>query len=98
MFQGAGLVWLGRYCHGQVTGTCWKSVLGSAWLVGEPLSCGKMTGHSIAFIYPDLKTAIVGHFTDGKLQVGFHSRVVSAWEEDWILHLQYKRVSNIEFR
>ena len=76
MFQGSGLVWLGHY-----TGICWQAVLGEAWLVGQLNIFGQMTGPDVTFLYPDLKTALVGEFRNGELVSAFNSRVVGIKEE-----------------
>ena len=34
-------------------------------MYGSPDASGKFTGDQLAFIYPDLSTALVGRFVDG---------------------------------
>ena len=77
---------------------CWQAVLGSAWLVGHLDTAGQMTGSDLAFLYPDLRTALVGRFKNGELLLAFHSRVVGIREELGILVLEFERVSETDFR
>ena len=46
-------------------GQCWKWSEGGGWLTGVVDIEGEFTGDDIAFVYPDLKTALVGQFTKG---------------------------------
>ena len=96
--QGAGLVWLGHYSGGVPTGVCWQAVLGSAWLVGHLDTAGQMTGSDLAFLYPDLRTALVGRFKNGELLSAFHSKVISVTEKSGVLVLSFEKVSANEFR
>ena len=98
MVQGSGLVWLGHYEEGIPTGICWQSVLGSAWLVGHLDSVGQMTGSDVAFLYPDLSTALVGQFRNGELVSAVYSRVNGIREELGLLIPSFQRVSDTEFR
>ena len=95
--QGTGCVWVGQYRQGRPRGFCWSAVLGQAWLVGWQDSQGEMTG-DLAYIYPDLKTAIVGQFFRGKLVSGFHSRVVSLSYNSHLLAPVFEKMSQTEFR
>ena len=95
--QGTGCVWLGQYRGGRPWGLSWQAVLGQAWLVGGLDSQGQMTGQ-LAFIYPDLKTAIVGEFSRGKLLSGFQSRVVGLSRRSGLVVPLFERISQSEFR
>ena len=96
--QGAGCVWLGSYRKGLPSGLCWAAVQGTAWLTGWLDSQGEMTGPELAFIYPDMSTAITGHFVKGKLVSGFHSRVVGLTHEGGLAVPAFERMSGAEFR
>jgi len=61
------LSWVGWFQAGLAVGTCWQSVEGDAWLVGKVDKDGRMTGDEIAFLYPDLSTALLGTFEEGVL-------------------------------
>ena len=53
--------WLGRYRGGVAWGQCWAWQEGGGYLTGEVDSVtGAFTGDNIAFLYPDMYTAIVG--------------------------------------
>jgi len=91
-------VWLGHYSGGVPTGVCWQAVLGSAWLVGHLDTAGQMTGSDLAFLYPDLRTALVGRFRNGELLSAFHSKVISVTEKSGVLVLSFEKVSANEFR
>ena len=73
-------------------------MLGSAWLVGHLDSVGQMTGSDVAFLYPDLSTALVGQFRNGELVSAVHSRVIGIREESGLLIPDFERVSETEFR
>jgi len=96
--KGSGLVWLGHYADGVPVGTCWQAVLGDAWLVGQLDSLGQMTGSEIAFVYPDLKTALVGEFKDGELVLAFSSTIKSVQEKAGILIPSFEKNYENEFR
>ena len=91
-------MWLGHYEEGIPRGICWQSVLGSAWLVGHLDTAGQMTGSDVAFLYPDLSTALVGQFENGKLVSAFHSKVISFRENSGLLIPSFEKVSVTEFR
>ena len=97
--QGTGCVWVGQYRRGRPSGFSWSAVLGGAWLVGWLDGEGEMTG-DLAFLYPDLKTAIVGQFFRGKLVSGYHCRVVTASlsPSSHLLAPGFERISQTEFR
>jgi len=57
--------WFGRYKAGLPHGQCWEWREGGGYLTGIVDETGNMTGDNIAFIYPDLQTALVGTFKAG---------------------------------
>ena len=59
------LLFIGKYRNGKPAGNCWEYREGGGFIYGEPDDSGKFTGDQIAFIYPDLETALVGRFVDG---------------------------------
>ena len=65
--------------------------------MGELDSQGEMTGQ-LAYIYPDLKTAIVGQFSRGKLLSGCQSRVVGLSLRSGLAVPQFEKMSQTEFR
>jgi len=96
--KGSGLVWLGHYAEGVPVGICWQAVLGKAWLVGQLDTFGQMTGSDVAFLYPDLKTALVGEFRNGELVSAFHAIVTDIHEELGLLIPSFEKLSKTEFR
>eukprot|EP00088_Acartia_fossae_P044428 TRINITY_DN4716_c0_g1_i9.p1 TRINITY_DN4716_c0_g1~~TRINITY_DN4716_c0_g1_i9.p1 ORF type:complete len:266 (+),score=51.09 TRINITY_DN4716_c0_g1_i9:36-833(+) len=71
------LDYVGWFKGGLATGFSWQHVRGEGWLVGCLDNKGKFTGEEIAYLYPDLETAILGKFEDGVLISGQPARVVS---------------------
>ena len=59
------LLFVGHYRSGRPFGPCWQYREGGGFLYGSPDASGKFTGDQLAFIYPDLSTALVGRFVDG---------------------------------
>jgi len=81
----SGLSWIGHYRAGLPHGTCWVSMLGGGWLVGRVDDTGAFTGADIAFLYPDLSTALVGEWRDGQLVAGRSSRLTRLQEVHGVL-------------
>ena len=61
---------LGNYRAGLPTGIVWSRLRGGGWLVGPVDQQGDFTGDNIAYLYPDLSTAILGQFYRGQLVRG----------------------------
>ena len=59
------LLFIGRYRNGEPSGPCWEYREGGGFVYGVPDDSGKFTGNDIAFIYPDMSTALLGNFVDG---------------------------------
>ena len=49
------------------SGVCWQLLPGGGCVVGDVDSLGEHSGDSIAYIYPDLSTALLGTFHQGEL-------------------------------
>jgi len=79
------LDYIGWYSCGLPTGLTWKYVRGDCWLVGCQDSTGNFTGEDIAFIYPDLETALVGKFEKGILVSAKPARVLSTELKNGVL-------------
>ena len=54
------------YRRGVATGHWWRWCEGGGWLSGAVDSAGHHTGDNIAFIYPDLTTALLGEYDQGE--------------------------------
>ena len=50
-------------------GIVWKYLQGGGFLVGHVDSIGTLSGAGVAFIYPDLRTALYGSFIKGIMSV-----------------------------
>ena len=62
------LVFIGMYSKGLPIGHCWQVREGQGWLYGKVCEqTGRFSGQSIAFIYPDLTTCLVGAFEEGRM-------------------------------
>ena len=60
-------------------------MLGGGWLVGRVDNAGAFTGTDIAFLYPDLSTALVGEWRDGQLVAGCSARLTGLQEVHGVL-------------
>ena len=60
-------------------------MLGGGWLVGRVDNAGAFTGTDIAFLYPDLSTALVGEWRDGQLVAGCSARLTALQEVHGVL-------------
>ncbi len=68
---------VGCFANGIETGLCWKYCEGGGYLVGTVhAQTGQFTGPEIAFLYPDLCTAFLGQFEDGKMISGKATTVI----------------------
>lgn len=65
IIRGGQLAFVGFYEDGAPVGHAWRGLVGDAWIHGQVDAKGEFTGESIAYVYPDMKTAFVGRFKDG---------------------------------
>ena len=61
------LTYIGMYRNGKPFGTWWKIIRGGGCVVGRVDEDGKLTGTTIAYLYPDFKSALIGTFKDGEM-------------------------------
>jgi len=93
------LEFIGQYRAGIPSGCCWTSVRGGGWLVGQVCPyTGRFTGEDIAFLYPDMRTALVGQFVKGTLVSGRHARVDRIEYQSGVLVPRFKIISEKEYR
>jgi len=59
---------VGMVRNGKPFGTCWKMLPGGGYTVGRVDAEGELTGNNIAFIYPDHRTGLLGHFEKGDMK------------------------------
>ena len=72
------LSFVGSYADGRPSGVCWEYREGGGYVHGKVDNAdGKFTGDSVAFVYPDLVTAFVGRFEDGRMISGHKARLTS---------------------
>jgi len=62
------LIFVGFYDKGLPRGSCWVAKEGQGWIYGEVDECGRFSGTNIAYIYPNLYTAIYGSFIEEKVE------------------------------
>lgn len=72
------LTFVGRYANGRPSGPCWNYREGGGFLFGIPDHTGTLTGAEIAYIYPDLETALVGKFDLEVMVEARKARVVAS--------------------
>ena len=71
------LDFIGQYRRGRPHGLCWQYKEGGGFLVGVVDEKGGFTHpHAIAYIYPDLRTALLGHFEDGVMKSARHVKLI----------------------
>ena len=61
---------IGRFSNGKKIGTHWRWAEGNSFLVGAIDEQNKPHGDFNIYLYPDLTTAMVGHFDHGKMKTG----------------------------
>ncbi|XP_047658038.1 histone-lysine N-methyltransferase SETD7 isoform X2 [Tachysurus fulvidraco] len=61
------LIFKGQYRDNIRCGVCWIYYPDRGCVVGDVNEDGEMTGKSVAYIYPDGRTALYGSFVDGEL-------------------------------
>ncbi len=59
------LAFVGHYGDGRPEGYVWRGLKGGAWVHGKVNEEGELTGENIAYVYPDLRTALIGKFKRG---------------------------------
>ncbi len=72
------LVQVGTFKGGRSVGPHWRRTEGGGFLYGTLDGRGSFTGERNAFLYPDLRTALMGRFEGGKMVAALEAEVVSA--------------------
>jgi len=88
------LTFVGMHRNGIPVGTCWKFYPGGGCVVGRVDSNGKHTGSNIIYLYPDFKTALVGHFVDGEMVKAQECQIVKVLTENQCIKVP--KVTKIE--
>ena len=95
--------WLGRYHSGVARGQCWEWREGGGYITGQVDSRGRFTGDNIAFVYPDMSTAILGRYNDGVLVSGAPATVAEVTlEQDiavvrWSITVSPGHLTSVEY-
>ncbi|TRY63349.1 hypothetical protein TCAL_10816 [Tigriopus californicus] len=85
------LVFVGQFLKGLPYGVCWLGQDGESWLVGKVDQMGHFTGDNLAYIYPNLKTALLGQFKNGVMLRAQAAQLVA-------LHLNEAHIMEPEMR
>ena len=93
----AGLGYVGRFEQGVPVGPQWRVVVGFGVIYGHVDEHGEMTGDNIAFIYPDMRTAIMGKFEKGKLISGKEVEVVAMRNVDGIMEVAFTQPTGPDY-
>ena len=90
-----GLSFIGYFEEGQIVGHCWRQLIGGSWMYGKLNDQSEFTGSKdIAYIYPDLELAMIGHFEKGLITKGQEAKISKVnWNEYGILTLQFSNPS-----
>merc|ERR1711962_1715451 len=91
------LVWVGHYTGGRPSGVCWTSIRGGAWLVGRQTLAGDNSGPEFAYIYPDMKTALVGEWKHGVMVTARPAVISGSYIEEGIMVPTYTYIGEREY-
>ena len=69
---------LGRFKNGKPTGNFWLRLIGGGFIHGKFNDDGKATGDNLAFIYPDMETALLGKFDDFVMKSAHEAEILEA--------------------
>jgi len=92
--------WASLFLHGVPYGASWRCLEGGGFLYGSVGPKGLFSGSKNAYIYPDLSTALVGEFKDGKMVETKPVNLKAVFFEkfDSILRLRFSLPANGAFR
>lgn len=79
------LTFFGFHKNGKPHGVCYKLIPDGGVIVGVVDEDGHLTGTEIVFLYPDFKTAFLGHFEDGVLMKAQATKLECVVEEDKLM-------------
>ena len=88
------LNFIGHYRAGLPSGVVWTRQPGGGWLVGEVDSCGRYTGTDIAFLFPDLRTAVAGEWREGELVRGRAATLDKVQLRDGVMVPRFRHTSD----
>ena len=70
--------------NGMKWGTCWKIIRGGGCVVGRVNKDGDLSGHRIAYLYPDFKTALMGSFVEGVMETARETELKNVIDDSGI--------------
>ena len=79
------LIFVGAFEKGLPVGHCWLAQEGQGWLYGPVDERGHFSGPQIAYIFPDMSTALVGTFHQEQLVEARSSHITAAFIQNDIL-------------
>ena len=80
---------IGWYSNGKLVGTVWQFLKGGGCIIGEVDVTGNLIGDNIAFLYPDLKTVLLGTFIKHRMAIGQTCFVQMVTLRNEICHLRF---------
>ena len=72
----------------------WTKQPGGGWLVGEVDSSGRYSGPDIAFLFPDLRTAVAGEWREGELVRGRAATLDTVQLRDGVMVPRFRHTSD----
>ena len=90
---------LGRFQNGKASGNFWYRMVGGGFMHGKFDEEGKATGNDLAFIYPDMETALLGKFEDFVMKSAHEAQVRDAeCDQDGLVVISnFENISGKEF-
>merc|ERR1712038_994202 len=89
---------IANHRNGLKYGTCWKIFRGGGCVVGRANKEGDLTGHRIAYLYPDFKTALIGSFTDGVMESAQEAELKSIIDDNGVKVPLFTEPTGPEFK
>lgn len=83
---------------GSLTWRIFGSKANDGFLYGQAQQNGRMSGHNIAYIYSDLKTAIKGRFRNGQLVHGVETSIIAYRCNRGLMELKFSRKHPLLYR
>jgi len=84
----------GRYRYGLPYGICWRSNDGEGWYVGGCNRVNRMTGDGVVYLYPDLRTALVGRWSNDCMRAAKLALVVGLETREGMPHPVTEKVAS----
>ena len=88
-----GLAFVCRYHKGKAVGPCWRQTIGGGFLYSMS---DKFTGDDVAYIYPDLRLAMVGKFKGGVMVSAKKATVRKVRCNSGIMELEFSKTKETD--